>query len=311
MKAEALFTGHKGPVYAMVAGTAPGTFLSGSGDGMVVQWDIARPNSGEVIVNVGQAIFSLCLMPHGQLLYVGTEGGGLHVVDLVARKELHLYDVHRKGIFSIIALPHQRLACAGGDGTLSIWLIGENRELHLVRQFPVVEEKLRDLCLSPDKSSIVVACGDGTLRILDTELYNERYTLKAHPTVVDMDTEASFIGALAIAYHPTKPVMFSAGKDGHVRLWRTDMEHAQLGEMPAHKAGIYRIAFSSNGRYLATASRDKSAKVWSAVDLNPVARSNGLADGHTHSVNTVLWMGDSLLSAGDDRRIIQWRMNDR
>lgn len=311
MKPEALFTGHRGPVYAMIAGRAPGTFLSGSGDGMVVQWDIAQPDSGEVIVNVGQAIFSLCLLQQGQLLYVGTEGGGLHVVDLAARKELHLYDVHRKGIFSIAALPQARLVCAGGDSTLSLWQIGENRELHLLRQFPVVEEKLRDLCLSPDRSSLAVACGDGTVRMMDTELFNEQYTLMAHPTQVDMETDASFIGALALAYHPTKPVLFSAGKDGHVRLWRTDLDHAQLSEMPAHKAGIYQIAFSGNGRYLATASRDKSAKVWSADDLSPVARLDRLAGGHTHSVNTVLWMGDSLLTASDDRRIIQWRMNDR
>ena len=310
MKPEAVFTGHKGPVYAMVAGTGSGTFLSGSGDGMVVQWDIARPDSGEVIVNVGQAIFSLCLMQEGQILYVGTEGGGLHVVDLAERKELHLYDVHRKGIFSIAALPHGRLVCAGGDGTLSIWQIGKNHELHLLRQFPVVEEKLRELCLSPDGSSLALACGDGTVRMMDTELFNEQYTFQAHPTVVDMETEASFIGALALAYHPAKPVLFSAGKDGYVRLWRTDKDHAQLGEMPAHKAGIYQIAFSEDGRYLATASRDKTAKVWSAEDLNPVARLDRLAGGHTHSVNTVLWMGDSLLTASDDRRIIQWRMND-
>lgn len=310
MRVEARFTGHKGPVYVLIAATEPGTFLSGSGDGLVVLWDLARPDAGEVMVNVGQAIFSMFLWPESHLLFVGTEGGGLHVVDLVARKELHLYDVHRKGIFSIAALPKKRLACAGGDGTLSIWQVGENRELQLLRHFPVVEEKLRKLCVPSDGNSLALACGDGTVRILDTQLFNETHTMQGHPPLVDLDTDASFIGALALAYHPTRPVLFSAGKDGHVRLWRTDQEYEQLGGMPAHKAGIYQVAFSANGRYLATASRDKSAKVWSADDLRPMARLDRLADGHTHSVNAVLWLGDALLTASDDRRIILWRAED-
>lgn len=307
MQPSASFLGHKGPVYTLIAGRAPGTFLSGSGDGLVVLWRVAEPDNGEVIVRVGQAVFCLCLLAEADLLLIGTEGGGLHVVDLASRKQLHHYDLHRKGLFSICVLPDQRVACAGGDGALSVWQVEDTRALRLLRHIPLIEEKLRDLCVAPDGEQLAVACQDGTVRVLDTALFNELFTLQAHPLQVELGTEASFIGTMGLAYHPTKPVLFSGGKDGHLRLWRSDADHALLSSLPAHKAAIYRIAFGANGRYLATASRDKSTKVWDATTLDPIARLDRSAGGHTHSVNALLWCGEALVTASDDRRIVAWR----
>lgn len=302
----ATFAGHTGPVYALLPGSVPGTFISGSGDGLVVQWSISAPDQGVVLVNVGQAVFSMCLLAQEGLLLIGTEGGGLHVVDLASRKELHHYALHSKGVFSIKVLPQQRVACAGGDGTLSVWQLEQGGELRMLRQIPLVEEKLRALCLSPSGEQIAVACQDGSVRMLESDLFNEAYTLNAHPLHVSLETEASFIGATCMAYHPMKPVLLTGGKDGHLRLWRSDADHALLASLPAHKAAIYRIEFSPAGRYLATSSRDKSAKVWDASSLEPLARLDRNAGGHTHSVNALLWLDYVLLTASDDRRILRW-----
>ncbi|MEX1132883.1 MAG: WD40 repeat domain-containing protein [Flavobacteriales bacterium] len=307
MQPSASFQGHKGPVYCLTTGNEPGTFLSGSGDGLVVLWRVADPDHGEVIVRVGQAVFSMCLIADAGLLLIGTEGGGLHVVDLTSRKELHHYDLHRKGLFSMCVLPDQRIACAGGDGTLSVWKMEDTQALRLLRHIPLMDEKLRDLCVAPDGEQLAVACQDGTIRVLDTLLFNELHTLQAHPLQVELDTEASFIGVAGLAFHPNKPVLFSGGKDGHLRLWRSDADHALLSSIPAHKAAIYRMVFSTDGRRLATASRDKSAKVWDATTLDPIARLDRSAGGHTHSVNALLWCGDALITASDDRRIVLWK----
>lgn len=304
----ASFIGHRGPVYSLIPGSRPGKFLSGSGDGMVVQWNVTDPDKGEVMVNVGQAVFCLALLMQQNILLVGTESGGLHVVDLGTRRELHYYDLHRKGLFSIEALTDGRIACAGGDGSLSIWQIVMDGSLDLLRHIPLIEEKLRHACATPGGDGLAVACQDGTVRVLETTLFNELLTLQAHPLQVAVDTEASFIGTTSLAYHPGKPVLFSGGKDGHLRLWRCDADHALLSSLPAHKAAIYRMRFSPDGRRLATAGRDKIVKIWDAATLDPLERLDRAAGGHTHSVNALLWMDDgSLLSAGDDRRILHWR----
>jgi WD40 repeat protein len=296
------FKGHRGPVYALIAGDAPRTFLSGSGDGLVVRWDLDRPDEGRPIAKVEQAVFSL--LRTGPLLLIGTEGGDLHVVDHAQGRELHRFTVHRRGLFRMMVLDDQRVVCAGGDGSLSIWQwsMKDAPVFRLLRQIPLVEEKLRDLAVDPSGRLLAVACGDGSVRVLDTALFNEHQTLNAHPG--DAEVPA---GTTSVAFHPSKPVLLSGGKDGHLRVWDLANYARLLLALPAHKGSIYRMAFGPGGTKLATASRDKSAKVWDALSLDPVQRLDRLHGGHTHSVNDVLWTGlDTLVTAGDDRMVFAW-----
>jgi len=58
---------------------------------------------------------------------------------------------------------------------------------------------------------------------------------------------------------------------------------------------------------LASAGRDKAVKLWDGRNLDPMWRHESRSGGHTHSVNAVLWLGELLLSAGDDRVIRAFR----
>ena len=290
---RARFTGHKGPVYALAAGPRPGTFLSGSGDGHVVLWERDRPDHGELLVNVGQPVFSLHLDVAAERLYIGTDSGSLHVIDLKDSKEIQLLQHQHKGLYAMQPLPHDRLICAGGDGTLAVYQQGER--LAHQRTIPLIDGKLRGFAVNSAGTLVAVACGDGTVRVLDTEHFNELHTLQAHEG-----------GALAVAFHPTKPALVSGGKDGHLRLWHIDEHWREVLALPAHKSGIYRIAFNAEGTVCATASRDKSAKCWAVDTFAPLARLDRTAGGHSHSVNALLWAGDALVTGSDDRTILVW-----
>jgi WD40 repeat protein len=304
MEAITTFEGHRAPVYVLAAGADAAHFISGSGDGLVAEWERDDPAKGRGLARVGEAVFAALVMPTHQLLIIGTEGGSLHVVDLRDRAEKHRFTVHRTGIFTLLALDADRFVCAGGDGLLSIWQALPATEngprCTLLRQFPLVEEKLRGLALEPGGRHLAVACGDGSVRLLDTTLFNEHLTLEAHAD-----------GASSVAYHPTKPVLFSGGKDGHLRAWAVEEGYREVLALPAHRAAIYGLAFRADGSLLASAGRDKAVKIWDGSDLSPVARHERSTGGHTHSVNAVLWMGDTLLSAGDDRVIRAFRPTSR
>jgi len=297
LRVASTFQGHKGAIYALSQGSEPGTFLSAGGDGIVVRWHVDAPNDGTGLVNVGEPVFSLQLIARRSLLLIGTGSGRLMVVDLNTRREIQVSSTHEKGIFRITELESDVLACAGGDGVLSIWRLdegtGPSPTLTPVRRIPLCEEKLRDIVLTSDRERMLVACGDGTIREFDLPLLNEQQRFEGHEK-----------GANCAVLHPSKPALISGGKDGHVKVWRTNGQLAL--EFAAHKGSIYSTTFDPRGRFLVTAGRDALLKVWDANTMDPVWRSTREKRFHTHSINVLLWLDDVLLTASDDRRVQGW-----
>jgi WD40 repeat protein len=246
-------------------------------------------------VTVGQAVFALHHLQRAGLLLVGTEGGDLHVIDLRSASERQLLRVHRRGLYAFADLPGGRVVAAGGDGSLSIWSFSPEGRLDLHRQLPLGEDKLRGLATSPHGDMLAVASGSGQVHVLDTTDLNEPWTLEGHEG-----------GSLTAAWHPSKPVMLTGGKDGHLRFWHAGDGFRALQAAPVHKGAVYAIAFAPDAQHCATAGRDKMAKLWDALSFDPVARLDRTAGGHTHSVNCLRWEGRTLLTAGDDKTIRAW-----
>lgn len=289
----ATFTGHRSGVYALAPGDRPGTFLSAGGDGQIVRWGLDRPDDGELIASVDEAVYSVHHAVNERLLFIGEQQGGLRVLDLESKREIRRMEVHRKGIFSMVPLTDGRLACAGGDGSISIWRVNG---VELLRQIPISDQKVRALEVSPQGRWLASGDSEGQLRLFDTTDLNEHHRSHAHEG-----------GCHSVAWHPSKPVLVSGGKDGYLRLWHKD-GHLVLA-VPAHSGTIYRIAFSPDGSVCATASRDKTVKLWDAASFDPLQRLDRSSGGHAHSVNAALWVDRTLITAGDDRAAIAWAQN--
>jgi WD40 repeat protein len=290
MEPVKLLEGHRGPVYALASAGAQGSVISAGSDGVVALWDLGGGNDARAITRLDEAVFSLLLLPGPGLLVVGTEGGRIHVVDLQNGRERHCFQVHRRGVFDLVSIGPSRFAAAGGDGTLSIWEVDADAHCSLWRQLPLGEGKLRGLCHLQQQGWLAVACGEGPIRLLETGLFNEVHTLEGHDR-----------GALCVALHPTKPALLSGGKDGHLRGWSINSTPREVLASAAHRSALYRIGARADGSLLATVGRDKAVKVWDGRDLGPIARHEGRAAGHTHSVNGLVWMDEHLVTAGDDR----------
>jgi WD40 repeat protein len=102
----------------------------------------------------------------------------------------------------------------------------------------------------------------------------------------------------------------SASGDGKVKVWAWDP--ARLGQMPkpkfeceAHVPGVYlNVAFSSDGRWLATGGEGYTVKIWdlkTGQDLEPLR-------GHTGDVCAVAFSPDGrwLATAGEDTTVRIW-----
>ena len=80
---------------------------------------------------------------------------------------------------------------------------------------------------------------------------------------------------------------------------------------PGHWFTINEIVFSPDGKFTATASRDKTIKIWDANSFKLLKVIDAVrGGGHINSVNTLLWSkyNNWLISGSDDRSIIIWEI---
>jgi WD40 repeat protein len=291
------FTGHQGAVYALEASPEKDFFFSGSGDSYVTRWNADGKVNPEAVIRAQATVYSLCLMREKNLLAIGESSGTLHVVDLNSKKEIHNIVFHTAGIYDIkFSQRYQRLFTAAGDGSMGVW---DEEGFKLLFSKKLCEQKVRAVAVSDKHSLAAFACGDGTIAVYNADSLAEVIRFSAHE-----------LSANSIAFHPGGKHLLTGGRDAFLRIWNIENNFELEKEIPAHNYAIYKIMFNTSGTLFATASRDKTAKVWDAADAAFLFRlDKENFSGHLNSVNSVLWLNDdTLISASDDRSIIIWKI---
>jgi WD40 repeat protein len=291
-------TGHAAPVYALEKGRLPHTIFSGGGDNIVAEWNLKTMEPEKFQVKLNFTVYSICHIPEENLLLIGNAVGGIHVIDLEKREEIRYFTVQKKAIFSLkYSSKTGHFYALSAGGVMTVWQL---EEFKLLRTLPLCEGKLRDMAFNSDHSLIAIACGDSRIRVMDTSFYNELYTLEGHELSVN-----------TVIFHPTKPLLISGGRDAHLRFYNTDQGFELVRSIPAHNFAIYSLQFSPNGKFMASASRDKTLKIWPTEDFDSPVRLDHKKEGHHHSVNALLWteFEDTLVSTGDDKTLRLWKVD--
>lgn len=282
--------GHNGAIYDVIYYN--NTIFTSSADKFVAQWDLIAGKQLDFAVKLEKSAYNIAFSQDHNILAIGNNSGGIHVVDIEKRKEVRLIEHHRDSIFSLVYSPKKNLFYSADRlGLFCVWK-GENFDLLL--SLPFECDKIREINLSEDEEYLALACQDGYIRILETSHFNMVNEIKTMHT--DSVNCTIFNG----------DVLYSGGKDAYIRKWNWQTGE-QLLNIPGHNYAVYDIQLLQNNEILVSVSFDKSIKLWNAENLSLIERIEFKNTGHRHTVNRIAKISeDCFVTVGDDRKIKVW-----
>lgn len=292
----ATFSGHKDCIYALEE-AQDGHFFTGSSDGMVVRWNIAQPEQGELIANVANSVYALHHLPQENQLLVGQNHEGVYQIDLQTNKILKSAKITTAQIFEI-KTSDEYIFAATGDGHL---IILSRADLSVVNKIQLSDKSARCIAINPSHGTYAVGFSDFTIKIFSFQNHQLLHHLQGHTNSV-----------FALSYSPEGRYLVSGGRDASLKIWDCDRNYSLYQSIPAHLFAINSIKFDASGDFFASASMDKTIKIWDGHTFRLLkVIDKARYQSHTTSVNKVLWHGKQLLTASDDKKILLWDLGVR
>ncbi|MEM9459005.1 MAG: CHAT domain-containing protein [Myxococcota bacterium] len=236
-------------------------------------------------------------------------------------------------VAAIFSPDRRQLATASRAGLVTLW----TRGFMTLEATPVLDDlnsPVTHLVYAASGLRLLVVHADGTARILDAGAEPIReIELRGHEAAISAvvaspdgtrfitgDKEGSTLvwdaerGTEEAAYRGTGMVQqIAISPDGRrvavalerlVELWNI-RQREKVATLRGHRANVRDVAFSPEGRRLATVSRDKAVRLWSADS----GAALGVLDGHTEPIVRVNYSpdGQTIATADESGTVRLWQ----
>jgi len=165
----------------------------------------------------------------------------------------------------------------------------------------ITDQSIRTLDFRAGKNEMAAGSSDNNIYILKEISFETKNKIQAAGNSI-----------FCLGYSPDGRYLIAGSRDAHLYVFDANDNHKFLQKIPGHLFTVNSIRFLLNGKYFATASRDRTIKIWETENFKLLKVLDVKYAGHLNSVNKLLWMEEekTLVSAGDDRSIILWSIKD-
>lgn len=256
----------------------------------------------------------LAINPDGDLLATGSSDGTTRLWDLRAADPAVNPLVLQGHLDAVTTLAFSSdgkwLATGSADKTVRLWDIKALDPIKDPVELRGHNGIIHALAFSPDGRWLATGSDDLTARLWDLQDTNP-----ASSSVVLENNGWVY----ALTFSPDGRWLATGSEDGSTRLWNMQAagqaDTATLTDkpvvLPGHERLIQTLAFSPNGGWLATGSRDHNIFLWNLRELNPTSGPVVLK-GHKDWVNALAFSPDNrwLASGSGDKTIRLWELRD-
>ncbi|MDQ2907211.1 MAG: protein kinase [Chloroflexota bacterium] len=216
----------------------------------------------------------------------------------VLNKQIHtvcrmIYMGHSGVVTAVTWSPDsQKIASASSDGSVQVWRAQDGKHLFMYRGH---KGPVYSVTWSPDGQALVSAGRDGTAQVWDAQSGQPLATFSGH------------VGAVyTVAWSPDNEMVVSGGDDRTVQIWNASngepiftyaRRRLSLLTGWGHTGRVRTVAWSSDGRHIASGGEDGTVQVWNWREGKLVLTFQH----HQGVVNAVAWspFGVVLASAGN------------
>ena len=250
-------------------------------------------------VDLDFAVASASFAPDGRYLALGGYEGALQILDLELGETL-LTRQHRGPVKDLaFSADGGHFAWGGEDGVATVWTLAPLDEPSTFDAGVAVSA----LAFDHDGATLAVGLTDGRVRLWNPRAADEGTAFghgaaiegmvfidSAHLVALDADgvlrvwdatvghelaalTHGSRVEAMAaVSLDGAETYLASAGSDGVARVWRWGGGHGSEVASLRHDGAVTAVRFSSDGALLATASADRTGRVWDTATGREVFR---------------------------------------